>query len=138
MKNLFQNLKEKLSRSMEGRYGMDELSMVLNTVIIVLIFLGYIPHMQWLAIVTWLVLIWSVYRSMSRNITKRREELNKYYAVKKKITDKFSLWKTIWKERKTHVFFKCKNCGAVLRVPKGRGEIVVTCPKCKSKIDKKT
>ena len=138
MKNLFQNLKEKLSRSMEGRYGMDELSMVLNTVIIVLIFLGYIPHMQWLVIVTWLVLIWSVYRSMSRNITKRREELNKYYAVKKKITDKFSLWKTIWKERKTHVFFKCKNCGAVLRVPKGRGEIVVTCPKCKSKIDKKT
>jgi len=138
MKNLFQNLKVKLSRSMEGRYGMDELSMVLNTVIIVLIFLGYIPHMQWLVIVTWLVLIWSVYRSMSRNITKRREELNKYYAVKKKITDKFSLWKTIWKERKTHVFFKCKNCGAVLRVPKGCGEIVVTCPKCKSKIDKKT
>jgi len=138
MKNLFGNLKEKLSRSMEGRYGMDELSMVLNTVIIVLIFLGYIPHMQWLVIVTWLVLIWSVYRSMSRNITKRREELNKYYAVKKKITDKFSLWKTIWKERKTHVFFKCKNCGAVLRVPKGCGEIVVTCPKCKSKIDKKT
>ena len=138
MKKLFQNIKEKLSRSMEGRYGADELSMVLNTAAVILMFLGYMPHMQWLSIMTWIVLIWSVYRTLSRNITKRREELNKYYGIKKKITDKFSLWKVMWQERKTHVFFKCKNCGAVLRVPKGRGEIVVTCPKCKSKIDKKT
>ena len=123
---------------MEGRYGADELSMVLNTAAVILMFLGYMPHMQWLSIMTWIVLIWSVYRTLSRNITKRREELNKYYGIKKKITDKFSLWKVMWQERKTHVFFKCKNCGAVLRVPKGRGEIVVTCPKCQSKIDKKT
>lgn len=94
--------------------------------------------MRWISIAAWVVLIWAIVRAMSRNHTKRREELGKYYGIKKKITDKFSLWKVIWKERKTHVFFKCKNCGAVLRVPKNRGDIVVTCPKCKSKIDKHT
>ena len=138
MKNWFQKLKEKLAKSIEGRYGFDELSMCMNMAGLVMIFLACIPYMQWLSIAAWVVLIWAVVRAMSRNHTKRREELYKYYEIKKKITDKFSLWKTIWKERKTHVFFKCKNCGAVLRVPKGRGDIVVTCPKCKSKIDKHT
>lgn len=123
---------------MEGRYGFDELSMFMNMAGLVLIFLAYIPYMQWISIAAWGILIWAIVRAMSRNHTKRCEELNKYYGIKKKTTDKFSLWKTIWKERKTHAFFKCKNCGAVLRVPKGRGDIVVTCPKCKSKIDKHT
>ena len=138
LKKWFQGIKEKLAGSMKGRYGFDDLSMFLNMAGLILIFLAYIPYMRWLSIAAWAVLIWAVVRAMSRNHAKRREELNKYYGIKKKITDKFSLWKVMWKERKTHLFFKCKTCGAVLRVPKGRGEIIVTCPKCKSKIDKKT
>ena len=138
MKKWFLKLKVKLTKSMAGRCGFDELSMFMNMAGLVMIFLAYIPYMQWLSIAAWVLLIWAVVRAMSRNHTMRREELKKYSAIMKLITDKFSLWKTIWRERKTHVFFKCKNCGAVLRVPKGRGDIVVTCPKCKSKIDKHT
>ena len=123
---------------MEGRYGFDELSMFMNMAGLVMLFLAYIPYLQWLSAGALALLIWAIVRAMSKNHTKRREELNKYYGIRKKITNKFSLWKTMWKERKTHVFFKCKNCGAVLRVPKGRGDIVVTCPKCKNKIDKHT
>ena len=138
MKEWFRKTGEKLSGWMSSRYGFDDLSKALSIAAIVLMFLGYLPNMQWISILTWILLIWTIFRGMSKNISKRQAELNKYYGIRKKITDKFSLWKTIWKERKTHVFFKCKNCGAVLRVPKGRGEIIVTCPKCKSKIDKKT
>lgn len=138
MKEWFCKAGEKISHMMDGRYGFDDLSKALSITAIVLMFLGYLPHMQWISVLTWIVLIWSIFRGMSRNIFKRQEELNTYNRIRKKIADKLSLWKTIWKERKTHVFFKCKNCGAVLRVPKGRGEIIVTCPKCKSKIDRKT
>lgn len=138
MKEWFNKIGEKISRWMSSRYGFDDLSKALSIAAIILMFLGYLPHMQWLSILTWTLLIWSIVRGMSKNTSKRQDELNRYYGLSKKITDKFSLWKTIWKERKTHVFFKCKNCGAVLRVPKGRGEIIVTCPKCKNKIDKKT
>ena len=38
--------------------------------------------------------------------------------------------------RKTHLYFKCNNCKANLRVPKGKGKIEVTCPKCKFKMIK--
>ena len=35
---------------------------------------------------------------------------------------------------KDHKYFTCKNCSAVCRVPRGRGKIVITCPKCGSEI----
>ena len=38
---------------------------------------------------------------------------------------------------KDHKYFTCK-CGAVCRVPVGRGKIVITCPKCGQKINAKT
>ena len=75
MKNWFQKLKEKLAKSMEGRYGFDELSMCMNMAGLVMIFLAYIPYMQWISIAAWGILIWAVVRAMSRNHTKRREEL---------------------------------------------------------------
>lgn len=36
------------------------------------------------------------------------------------------------KQRKTHRFFKCPECGVTVRVPKGKGKIKITCPKCKN------
>ena len=35
-------------------------------------------------------------------------------------------------------FFRCKSCGQTLRVPKKRGKIQITCPKCGAKMVKKT
>ena len=39
---------------------------------------------------------------------------------------------------KTHRYFHCPNCKNTLRVPKGKGEITITCPVCKHKFDRKT
>ena len=58
MKNWFQKLKEKLAKGMEGRYGFDELSMFMNMAGLVLIFLAYIPYMQWISIAAWGILIY--------------------------------------------------------------------------------
>lgn len=46
--------------------------------------------------------------------------------------------KRMWKERKTTAFLKCPNCGQVLSVPKGKGKIRVTCPKCHAKMETKS
>ena len=34
--------------------------------------------------------------------------------------------------------FKCKKCGAVLSVPRGKGTLRVVCPKCKTETTKKS
>ncbi|WP_419052901.1 hypothetical protein [Collinsella stercoris] len=46
--------------------------------------------------------------------------------------------KKMWKERKTSHFLKCPNCGQIMSVPKGKGKIRVTCPKCHTKIETKS
>jgi ribosomal protein S27AE len=46
--------------------------------------------------------------------------------------------KKMWTERKTSHFLKCPNCGQILSVPKGKGKIRVTCPRCHAKMETKS
>ncbi|MBR3231854.1 MAG: hypothetical protein IKF75_04170, partial [Lachnospiraceae bacterium] len=41
-----------------------------------------------------------------------------------------------WKDRKTYRYFKCPGCGQEVRVPKGKGRIRITCPKCHQSFEK--
>ena len=43
-----------------------------------------------------------------------------------------------WLDRKTHRYFRCPQCRATVRVPKGKGQIRITCPHCKHQFIKKT
>lgn len=43
--------------------------------------------------------------------------------------------KKMWKDRKTKVFLKCPTCGQTLSVPKGKGRMIVTCPKCHTRME---
>ena len=43
--------------------------------------------------------------------------------------------KTMWRDRKTKAFLKCPSCGTTLAVPKGKGKLIVTCPKCHAKME---
>lgn len=46
--------------------------------------------------------------------------------------------KKMWSERKTSRFLKCPSCGQMLSIPKGKGRIRVTCPKCHAKMETKS
>lgn len=46
--------------------------------------------------------------------------------------------KKMWKDRKTKAFLKCPTCGQTLSVPKGKGRIIVTCPKCHTRMETKS
>ena len=35
--------------------------------------------------------------------------------------------------RKTTMYFRCKNCGQILSVPRGKGRILITCPSAAAK-----
>jgi ribosomal protein L37AE/L43A len=42
------------------------------------------------------------------------------------------------KDAKTHRYFSCPNCKQSLRLPKGKGKIIIICPKCKTEFKGKT
>ncbi len=139
MKRWWNNFKQKLSAWMYGRYGNDELTPVLLITGTVFLLLGYLPFVglffYLLALVT---VFWSAFRTFSRNIPKRRRELERWQKFKSKPKNAMRLHKNKKRDKHTHCYFKCPKCKAVLRVPKGKGEIIITCPRCSARMERKT
>ncbi len=138
MKNWLEKLGYKMASFMYGRYGNDALTKFLLIAAVILMVISWIPRLGWVYLLALAVMIWSLYRSLSRKFDKRRRELDRYLKIKKPIVNFFKLRRNKWRDRKTHVYFKCKKCKAVLRVPKGKGSIVVICTRCKDRIEKET
>jgi len=138
MRNFFDKIRWGLTRFFQGRYGTDELNTVLLIAGLAMTFLAYIDQLQFFSLLAYLVLIYALIRSFSRNYDKRQKELGKYLKLKGGILNWFSLQKRKFRERKTHRYFRCKQCRTVMRVPRGKGKIAITCPKCGQKVVQKT
>ena len=126
-----------LQRFMSGRYGFDRFSGFLSTCSLVLILLGafFSAVLYWLGL---LLLGYSYFRILSRNIQKRYQENVKYLALEGKVTRWFSTRKMRFQQRKAYHYYRCPHCGQQLRVPLGRGKISITCPKCATQFIKKS
>ena len=83
------------------------------------------------------VFVWSIFRIFSRNIAKRRAENQKFVNWWWRVKNSRGAAKAR-KADTDHKYFTCKNCSAVCRVPRGRGKIVITCPRCGAEIHGKS
>ena len=119
---------------MRGRYGADEMCAVSVIFALLLQIIISFFDVWWLCFIPLLPVAWTVFRIFSKNIAARKRENE----IIKDIAAFFVLCKNKWRDRKTHVYFKCLRCKANLRLPKGKGELAVTCPRCKAKMRMKT
>ena len=141
--SFFQKMQNALIRFMYGRNGFDQLNRFLFWVVLILdiasIFLarGESPLGGILSLVVtaaWLLLL---FRTFSRNLAKRREENQKFVSWWWRVKTRAGGAKARHADR-DHKYFTCKSCGAICRVPVGKGNIVITCPKCRAQIQAKT
>ena len=131
-------MNSKLQQFMVGRYGSDELGKFISIMILVCLVFSIFTNesfFYWLGI---FLIGYSYFRMFSKNIAKRYAENQKYLNIRYKVVSKWSLFKKHLAESKTHRFFKCPQCKQKVRVPKGRGKICITCPKCKTEFVKKS
>ena len=128
------DLSEKFAKGMRnfmmGRYGTDKLNIAILGTGLVLCLLGMIIKQPLLYLLLTLIsyglMIWAIFRSLSRNTYKRYQENRKYLRLLDRIKDR------------EHRYFDCPRCRQPVRVPRGKGKIAITCPKCKEKFIKKT
>lgn len=122
-----------LRKVMTGRYGVDEFSRFLNMVAMISLLL-FVLVKNTISLIFWLMavgsLIWSYIRMFSRNTYKRRAENNAYLTIRYNLTRKLTGLKQRMQQKKYYRFYKCPRCGVTIRVPKGKGTIRITCPKC--------
>ena len=129
---------EKLRRFMYGRYGTDQLNIALVIAAMVISLISRIFGSFWGQLPAYLILIWVIVRMMSKNRAARMKENAVFLKLWNPIAKWFRLQYNRLRDIKTHRYFTCPNCKNALRVPKGKGEITITCPVCKTRFDKKT
>lgn len=123
---------DKLRKFMIGRYGNDQLSLTLLVLGLVLCLLTAPFKLFIIKLLPLIPLGLCYFRIFSKNIYKRQQENFKFIRFYTPILKRYRTLIKRFKERKTHRYFKCPSCKQTLRVPKGRGNISITCPKCKN------
>ena len=130
----FRNLGAKLTAGlrsfMSGRYGTDKLNTtILGVGVVICLITIFIPWQQVdlaLTTIAYGLMFWAIFRSLSRNTYKRYQENRKYLTFMERLKDR------------EHRYFDCPKCRQPVRVPRGKGKIAITCPKCREKFIKKT
>lgn len=131
-----ERIKDYLQNFMRGRYGIDQMSQTLFILALVCIVLAMFSGNALLEFLGIGIFIYADYRALSRNISARRSENARYEQMVRDIKEKIHPSGA----DKTHRVFICpnKSCGQKIRVPKGKGKIEITCPKCGEKFVKRT
>ncbi len=133
---------ERLRRFMAGRYGYDHLSRTLNIVCIACVLLAVIFRLLGgryayyvLYSLALILLVFVFYRAFSRNRTKRLAENQKYLQFHNAFLTKLKQGRAKWKNRKIYKYCKCPSCRLPLRIPRGKGEVKIKCPKCSAEFN---
>ena len=136
-------MREKFIRFMQVRYGVDAFARFTMGVALVLIILSVFFGSRsrtgaLLDTLGLLVILYTYYRMLSRDIGKRSRENQKYLSVTSGIRQRFFREKNIMQQRKEYHIYSCPGCKQKIRIPRGKGKIEIECPKCHTKFIKKS
>ena len=119
-----------LQNFMAGRYGTDKLNMLILSVGLAVsllsVFFRHPPVNLLLVVLSYGLMIWAIWRTLSRNTYKRYQENRKFLQMVDRAKDR------------NNRYFDCPKCRQLVRVPRGKGKISITCPRCKEKFIRKT
>lgn len=127
-----------LKRFMMGRYGADQLSIALLILSFLLTWIARFANISVLALISYIPLGLCLYRMMSKDIPKRSMENYRFAIMMSPLYSKLKKIQHRFRDAKTHRYFKCPDCRTKLRVPRHKGKILITCPKCKTEFVRKT
>ena len=136
--SFWQKIKQSLRSFMMGRNGADHLGLFTVWTAIALDIVNMFVKNDLaygiIGTVSGVLVFWALFRMFSKNLAKRRAENAKFLQkVWWPIKGKLHRMKD-----KDHKYFTCPTCRTVCRVPRGKGKIVITCPKCRGRIEGKS
>lgn len=137
MRGFLYKIRAALSRFMIGRHGVDQFSITMIYASVILNLLALVPLFSIFSTLALFLLFYSLFRILSKNNQKRYAEnawfLKHFGDLPSKARQLFARIKNA----RTYVYFSCPQCKAKLRLPRGAGDVTVTCGRCGSRIQKK-
>ena len=138
IQSMMYRLNTKMQQFMVGRYGADELGRFISVSTLVCLLVSLFTKWGILYWIGLFLIFYTYFRMFSKNVSKRYQENQKFLTLRYKAVAKWSIMKKHFLERKIYRFYKCPQCKQKVRVPKGRGKICITCPKCRTEFGKKS
>ena len=139
------NFRNRFANFMRGRNGVDYFSRFLLWAAFILILLSLIPHLWFLDYIGLALIIYSYFRIFSHNIAKRSAENRRYLGFRERfiswwweIRNRFRGLGGRAKEARKYHIYVCPNCSQKIRIPRGKGKIIVRCPKCGTEFQKRS
>lgn len=133
----FDKMRASFSRFMSGRYGVDQLGNVMLWTGLIMSIVGSVAKLGVLTILADVLLVVLLVRMFSKDRYKRQHENQMYLEKTYKLRKETSEWTNRVKNSKKYRYFTCPQCKKRLRVPRGAGNITITCKGCGNKFDKK-
>jgi len=136
------DFRQRMINFMQGRYGVDQLSNFLIWTAVVFAVFAMLVKLPVLQIICWIMIIYAYVRVFSRKIDKRYAQNQRFLDRTWGIRNAFAKIKYRFKYGKQtaepYRIYKCRKCGQKIRIPRGKGKILVTCPKCKYQFKRKS
>lgn len=131
-------MRDRMIQFMRGRYGYDKLGRVTMWSSLILFVIYALTGVRLLALFAIILLALTDFRLLSRNIARRSEENRVFLKNTVFITRRFARLKQDVKNRRHYHIYRCPNCKQKIRIPKGKGRIEITCPRCHIEFIKKS
>ncbi len=125
----------RLSRFFAGRYGADHLYYFLFAESLVCYILAAVFASFPLYGLSLALLLYALWRTLSRNLWKRRRENDRFLRFFRALRAPAVRFFARIRYRKTHVFRRCPYCRNYLRLPRQKGQHTVRCPRCNARFD---
>ncbi|MDE6889274.1 MAG: hypothetical protein K2P45_11640 [Eubacterium sp.] len=130
--------RQRMTKFMYGRYGNDQLSRLYLGLALACLVMNLFTDLTAFYLAGIALLIYGIYRSFSKDIARMSAQNQKYLNWRYQRLVKFNNTKKHWAQRKEYRFYQCPGCRQKVRVPRGRGKIAITCPKCHAEFIKKS
>lgn len=122
-------------------YGFDSMSCGL-LFLSILFFVGIplipMPEIHPYAMAGYLPLFYAVFRTVSFRKDARKAENDRFERMIEPVCEGILRRRETMEQKKVFRFYHCPECNQILRVPKGKGRVEITCPNCDHKFVRKT
>ena len=133
----FDKFRAAVSRFMSGRYGSDQLNLTMVIGALIVTTIGSLSGVYFLTLAADALLLLAIFRMFSKDRYRRAHENQVYLEKMQKVRRAATEWVNRVKNSRKYHYYTCPKCKQRLRVPRGVGNITITCKQCGTKFDKK-
>ena len=133
----FDTVRAAVSSFMSGRYGSDQLNLTMVIGALIVTTIGSLSGVYFLTLAADALLLLAIFRMFSKDRYRRAHENQVYLEKTQKVRRAATEWVNRVKNSRKYHYYTCPKCKQRLRVPRGVGNITITCKQCGTKFDKK-